>query len=402
MPTGIYPRPPIVADRLRWLGAPVDGFKTWLEQRGHRAVTIVEIIRLLSRWAEWTRDAGFGVYEIEGAFAASARVFRGGKTARAPQGAAKLYVAWLRAEGMLPPAHVCSLEETRTSLAAYSRWMREQRGVSESTLDLRRRILGDLVDALGDDPARYTAAAVRDFVLARAAPHGRGRAQTIASTTRSFLRYLVATGQCPPGLDHAVPGFANWQLATTPRFLPAPDLARVLDACDAEERLRDRAIVLLLVRLGLRASEVAHLSFPQIDWKGAMLTISGKARREERLPLPQEVGDAILAYVGQSRPRAVTTRVFLTEIAPIIPLSRVAIKCLVRRALDRAGVVGPHRGAHVLRHSAATAMLGSGASLAGVGAVLRHRSPSTTAHYAKVDFGLLAEIAQPWGGRLPC
>jgi integrase/recombinase XerD len=403
MPSGIYERPPIVADRLRWLGAPIDSFRTWLEQRGNRAITIVEIIRLLSRWAEWARDAGFGVNDIEDAFAASARVFRGGRTARAPHGAAKLYIAWLRDEGILPPAaRVPSIEETWPILAAYGGWMREQRGIAESTLALYQPILVDLLEALGDDPAGYTAAAVRAFVLKRAAPHGRGHAQTIAGTTRSFLRYLIATSQCRSGLDHAVPGFANWKLATTPRFLTAPDLARVLDACDGEERLRDRAIVILLSRLGLRASEVAHLNFPQIDWNGATLTVSGKARREERLPLPQDVGDAILAYVGRASPRATTTRVFLTEIAPVVPLSRIAVKCIVRRALDRAGVASPHRGAHVLRHSAATAMLGSGASLAGVGAVLRHRSPSMTAHYAKVDFGLLSEIAQPWGGRLPC
>jgi site-specific recombinase XerD len=130
----------------------------------------------------------------------------------------------------------------------------------------------------------------------------------------------------------------------------------------------------------------------------------GKVRREEWLPLPQEVGDAILAYIERARPRIATTRVFLTDIAPIRPLSRIAVKCIVRRALDRAGIESIHRGAHVLRHSAATAMLRSGASLAGVGvgAVLRHRSPSTTALYAKVDIGLLSEIAQPWGGRLPC
>jgi site-specific recombinase XerD len=133
-----------------------------------------------------------------------------------------------------------------------------------------------------------------------------------------------------------------------------------------------------------------------------MLTISGKARREERLPLTQEVGDALVAYIERSRPRLASTRVFLTEFAPVVPLSRDAVKCIVRRALNRAGVDSPHRGAHVLRHSAATAMLRQGVSLAGVGAVLRHRSPSMTALYAKVDIALLSEIAQPWGGRLPC
>lgn len=403
MPTGIYERPPIVADRLRWIEPRVDGFRPWLERRGYRAVTIVEIVRLLSIWSEWAHAAGFDLASIEAGLAASAAVFRGGRTARAPHGAAKLFIAWLRIEGVLvPEVRPPSLEETWPLLAAYSRWMREQRGLNESTIALRQPIIVDLLEMLGDDPATYTAAVVRGFVLVRAAPHGRGRAQAVASATRSFLRYLVATGQCPLGLDHAVPGFANWQLAATPRYLSGPDLARVLAACDGDERLRDRAIVLLLARLGLRASEAAHLRFAQIDWTRATLTISGKMRREERLPLPQEVGDALLAYIKQARPRAATERLFLTDIAPIVPLSRVAVKCLVRRALDRAGVEGPHRGAHVLRHTAATAMLAGGASLAGVGAVLRHRSPSMTAHYAKVDFGLLSEIVQPWGGRAPC
>jgi integrase len=403
MPTGIYERPPIVADRLRWLEPHVDGFRPWLERRGYRVVTIVEIVRLLSIWSKWAHAAGFDLASIEAGLAASAAVFRGGRTARAPHGAAKLFIAWLRVEGVLSPETRPPLpEEIRPLLAAYDRWQREQRGLNESTIALRQPIIVDLLEALGDDPASYTAEAVRCFVLERAAPHGRGRAQAVASATRSFLRYLVATGQCPLGLDHAVPGFANWQLAATPRFLSGPDLARVLAACDGNERLRDRAIVLLLAKLGLRASEAAHLRFAQIDWTRATLTISGKTRREERLPLPQEVGDAFLAYIKHARPRAATDRLFLTDIAPIVPLSRVAVKCLVRRALDRAGVEGPHRGAHVLRHTAATAMLAGGASLAGVGAVLRHRSPSMTAHYAKVDFGLLSEIAQPWGGRASC
>jgi integrase/recombinase XerD len=236
--------------------------------------------------------------------------------------------------------------------------MREQRGVADSTLDTYQSTLTDLLAMLGDDPAAYTAAAIRGFVLDRARPHGRGRAQCIAVATRAFLRYLVAQGRLPSGRDHAVPSFASWQLATTPRFLSDSDIARVVAACDGEDRLRDRAVILLLVRLGLRASEVAHLNFEQIDWASGWLTIAGKMRREEWLPLPQEVGDAILAYIERARPRVVTTRVFLTDVAPVVPLSRIAMKCVVRRALNRAGVESPCRGAHMLRHSAATAMPG--------------------------------------------
>lgn len=133
MPTGIYERPPIVADRLRWLEPHFDGFRPWLESRGYRAVTIVETVRLLSCWAEWTDAAGFDFSSIEAGFAASAAVFRGSKSARAPLGAAKLFIVWLRAEGVLPtetraPSH----EETWPVLAAYCQWMRQQRGLAES------------------------------------------------------------------------------------------------------------------------------------------------------------------------------------------------------------------------------------------------------------------------------
>jgi site-specific recombinase XerD len=155
-------------------------------------------------------------------------------------------------------------------------------------------------------------------------------------------------------------------------------------------------VLLLLARLGLRASEVAQLKFADIDWRNGAITVCGKGRRQESLPLPQEVGNAILLYLNQGRPLLRVPEVFTSCLAPIHPLTRAAVTHIVRSALRRAGIKAPVNGAHVLRHSAATTMLGQGVSLAGVGAILRHRSPMTTAHYAKVDFGLLSEIAQPW------
>ncbi|WP_407187696.1 tyrosine-type recombinase/integrase [Bradyrhizobium centrosematis] len=388
--------------RINWLQPHADGFKVWLAQRNYSPATIIEVVRVLALWGDWVRAAGFEIETLTAGFAASASVFRGSKTARAPQGAAALFITHLREMGVLPPERRPSLEETWPTLAAFRRWMREQRGIKDSTLDTYQVILVDLLVALGTAPSAYTAAAIRSFVLDRAKPHGRGRAQGITVATRAYLKYLVAIGQCPVGREHAVPSFASWQLATTPRFLGQGDLDRLLAACDGEDRLRDRAVILLLARLGLRASEVANLALDEIDWATGRISLAGKSRREERLPLTQEIGDAIIAYIERARPRIATTRVFLTSAAPIRPLSRFAVKCIVRRALDRAGVKSAHRGAHVLRHSAATAMLRNGATLAGVGAVLRHRSPSVTALYAKVDIGLLSEIAQPWGGRLPC
>jgi integrase/recombinase XerD len=388
--------------RITWLQPHVDGFRSWLAQRSYSPATTVEVIRLLALWGDWVCAAGYDIDTLAAGLSASASVFQGGKTARAPQGAAALFISYLREIDILPQERPFSLEETWPALASFRRWMKEQRGIKDSTLDTYQPILIDLLALLGTAPDAYTAAAIRDFVLDRAKPHGRGRAQGVTVATRAYLRYLVAIGQCPVGREHAVPRFASWQLATTPRFLGQADIERLLAACDGESRLRDRAILLLLVRLGLRASEVANLNFDDVDWKNSLITLVGKARREEQLPLTQEIGDAMLAYIERARPRIATARIFLTDTAPIRPISRITVKCIVRRALDRAKIKSVHRGAHVLRHSAATAMLLNGASLGGVGAVLRHRSPSVTALYAKVDISLLSEIAQPWCGRLPC
>lgn len=268
-------------------------------------------------------------------------------------------------------------------------------GVTETTLDVYQAILGELLASCGSDPRCYTAEVLRGFVLERARRHGLARAKTVVVAVRALLRFLGATGQCPAGMQHAIPGFASWQLATLPRFLVADDVERVIASCPAGPAgSRDKAVLLLLARLGFRAGEVAGLKFADIDWTQGLLTVSGKGRCQERLPLSQEVGNALLCYLRQSRPPIQTPEIFISVVAPLRPLTRAGVTCVVRAALRRAGIKAPINGAHVLRHSAATAMLRQGASLAGIGAVLRHRSLRTTAHYAKADFGLLAEIAQ--------
>jgi site-specific recombinase XerD len=239
-------------------------------------------------------------------------------------------------------------------------------------------------------------------MLGRAGAVSVARLKGIGVAVRAFLRFLIATGRCPPGRDHAMPPAAGWRLASIPRFLAEDDIARVIAACDGVRRLRDRAIVLLLARLGMRASEVARLGFDDIDWRQGSIRVHGKGRREELLPLSQEVGDALIAYIECARPAFATRALFLTGYAPLRPIDRSTIKCVVRRALERSGVDSQCKGAHLLRHSAATSMLRHGVSLSGVGAVLRHRSPAMTAHYAKVDMTSLATIAQPWPGSASC
>jgi site-specific recombinase XerD len=168
--------------------------------------------------------------------------------------------------------------------------------------------------------------------------------------------------------------------------------------------LRDRAVLLLLWRLGLRAGEVAALGFDDFDWTGGTVRVglSGKGRRETRLPLPQDVGDAVLAYLQRGRPAQADPHVFLNALRPWGPISRQSVASVVCRALHRVGLRMPSEGAHLLRHSLATHLLRQGQSLQAIAEILRHRSIETTAHYAKVDVTQLALIAQPWPEVTPC
>src|SRR4029434_2130316 len=276
--------------------------------------------------------------------------------------------------------------------------MQTHRGTTQATLNGYRLPLTALLNQLGDQPECFEAQALRAFVLEQARQGGIGRAKTIVTAVRMFLRFCIAIGHCRPGLEHALPTIAQWRLASLPKYLPAETVERVLATCDLATPIgvRDHAVLLLLARLGLRAGDVAALQWHDIAWQDSTFCVAGKNRRQTRLPLPQDVGEAILAYAADHRPRIPSPTVFLTTMAPLRPLSPKTVTTIAARALSRAHVESPSYGAHVLRHSAATHMLRQGVSLPSIGAVLRHASVETTAHYAKVDVGLLHEVARPW------
>lgn len=408
MPTGVYIRTNAVKARLRaGLAADhADDFSEWLRQRRYTDKTIAERTRLLACWTHWAGEAGYALDTIRAAHAASATLIKAGYRPRFRGDVnkdvvetGKLYIGYLEDRGLLPRLPSPPLPPLVTEFMA---WAREQHGLAETTLGTYTGAIIPFVAALGDDPSAYDAAAIRGYMLGRADAVSVARLNGIGVAIRAFLRFLIATNRCPSGRDRAMPRAARWRLASIPRALPEDDIARVIAACGGERRLRDLAIILLLVRLGMRASEVARLGFDDIDWRQGSLRLHGKGRREELLPLSQEVGDALIAYIERGRPALAVGEIFLTEYAPLRPINRTVIKCVVRRAIKRAGVESRCKGAHVLRHSAATSMLRHGVSLAGVGAVLRHRSPAMTAHYAKVDMTLLATIAQPWPGDVSC
>jgi integrase len=198
----------------------------------------------------------------------------------------------------------------------------------------------------------------------------------------------------------------QWRLSSLPRYLESEDVDRVIESCDRTRAkgVRDRAILLLLARLGLRAGDVVALRIDDIDWKQSTVRVRGKSHKEVRLPLPQDAGEALAEYLSNARPNSIHERVFLCTNAPIRPFSTSAVvSMIVRFAIERAGIPDPpSKGAHLLRHSAATAMLRSGASLDAVATVLRHESSDMTAHYAKVDLALLELVAQPWPEGASC
>ena len=313
------------------------------------------------------------------------------------------FVRYLRSLGVVPmPVPPVATPALVTGFCA---WMRRQRGSAETTLRQYRSVAIALLGHLGDDPARYEAGAVRAAVHEVTGGHGTATARVVAKVARGFLRYLAVAGRCRPGLDAAILPVANWRRASLPRYVAADAVQRIIDACDATrpEGARDRAILLLLARLGLRGGDIVGLELRDLDWAAARVRVVGKGRREARLPLPQEVGDAILAYLRARRAGVTCDRVFLRARAPWRPLATSScVSAIVKRAMGRAAVAAPTRGAHLLRHSAATAMLRDGISLPAIGVVLRHRSVETTAYYAKVDAALLQSVAQPWLGGRSC
>lgn len=288
----------------------------------------------------------------------------------------------------------------------FERDLRHERGVAEPSIRLYGYAVGRFLEQVfGLDDVRLdalTGADVVRFVQTEAArlKHAK-RAKVMTSALRSFLQYGRYRGDIVTDLHTGVPTVANWSMAGIPRTISASQVRNLLDACDRRNPVgrRDYAMLLLLARLGLRAGEVVELRLDDIDWDEGAIRIRGPAQRCDRLPLPADVGAALAEYLRDGRPDCSVRNVFVRSRAPRRALrGPSAVSCVVCRALRRAGIDSPFKGAHLLRHTLATQMLGRGASLAEIGQILRHRSPQTTTIYAKVDLDSLRALALPWPG----
>ena len=387
-----------------------EGFFEWLRQRGYSDKTIRRRLTSLAAWTDWLNKTGRARDDLQeglAAYVAAVRERPTGKYQFGPNNdaivAARLYLEFLRAAGLLEEPRMSYRSERHPLLSEFSTWMLEQRGVTESTLRAYLTILYDFIWKLGGDPDAYTTRAIRDFAMRRVGRRGKGSVDTNCTAVRAFLRFLGATGRARPGLEATLPAVASRANLKPPHHLTPEEIELLLASLPRESiGLRDRAILLLLARLGLRAGDVIHLRLYDIDLHEGTICVSGKGRRADVLPLPQDVGDGIVAYLRRGRPRGGISEVFLTSHAPFKALAQPSLSSLVRRTMERAGLDAPTRGCHLLRHSAATNMLQHGATLAGIGEVLRHRRPATTVIYAKADDRRLAAIAQPWPETPPC
>jgi site-specific recombinase XerD len=392
----------------------IDGFADSLERDGYAHASAVRYLRTAAHLGWFVHLEGGAWADVD---AGTLEAFRrhvprcrcprsnGGATGYHARFGAKLFHRHLVRLGVCKGPVIADAECAEPALvSAFRAWLRVHRGASDPTLRQYGRGATELIDELGADVASWNARSVRDFLLRRAAECGRPTTQKLITSLRAFLRYVSFTGESRDDLALAVPAVASWRLARLPRCLSEDELARVIAACDGTTRgrLRDRAIVLLLSRLGLRAGDVARLRLGDIDWRNGILRVTGKGRYEVGLPLPQDVGDALLAYLARRPAGGDSDHVFLRSRAPSTPFADGdGVSSVVRHALQRAGVKAPAKGAHLLRHTAATQMLRSGVPLDQIGLVLRHRSIDMSAYYAKVDVALLRGVAQPWPGAHP-
>jgi site-specific recombinase XerD len=289
--------------------------------------------------------------------------------------------------------------------AEFRLYLQQERALAATTQDCYLTFVSEfLTKRFGTGPvdlSRLCAADITGFVRRRAITIHSRRVQLMTTALRSFLGFARYRGDIDKDLAACVPAVANWKLSTIPRALPPDQVELVLASINRKTAMgrRDYAILLILARLGLRAGEIKMLTLEDLDWQEGLITVRGKAGRYSQLPLPVDVGAAIADYLREGRPTASSRCVFLRAKAPAGGFrGQCGIGSIVRHALARARIDAARTGAHQFRHALACQMLRQGASLSEIGELLRHRSPQTTAIYAKVDLASLATLALPWPG----
>ena len=381
------------------------GFGEELLERGYRPGTAAKQLQLMAHLSRWMAahniaPAALGRVEIE----RFVQERRASHVQLASAHALEALLGYLRSLCVVPAAGSRQAPTAAGELLdRYADYLVVRRGLKPSTvrdycnhvrvfLADRERVAGDL--ALG----ALDVAAINDFVLRESQRVSVSSMQAVVVAVRSVLRFLHVEGLIDRDLATAVPVVAKWRRASLVKAVDGSFVARLVESCDRRTSIgrRDFAILMLLSRLGLRVGEVAALRLEDLDWRAGEVTISGKGSRQQRLPLPVDVGEAIVDWLRHGRPDCRSRFVFTRARAPHDRLHPSTLNSVVSRACRRAGL--PQVAAHRLRHTAATEMLRAGSSLREVGQVLRHRGSDVTSIYAKVDRLALAALVQPWPG----
>jgi integrase/recombinase XerD len=398
-------------------GPYLPAFAESLQQEGYSKGCIRRHLRAADHFGAWLTKQRLTVAEltsatldryIEGRGRLYSASTPNGRLPHSAQGLHEL-LKFLRPQGVVAPILAPPLTSAGKWLAEFDAHLDRTLGCAPRSrsnyLLYARRFLEECFGPAEIEWQKLRADAVVDFVRREAAKLQPISCGQPVSAMRAFLRFLASTGVVPAGLTGAVPSVRTWRHSVLPRAVSAEGIERIIAASDPNSAygLRERAIALLLARLGLRACEVIALRLDDIDWgRGCLRIRAAKTHRERSLPLCQEVGDALVAYLRRARPASSHRELFLRWKAPFRPLRRsVSICTLIQKLLRRAGVSVHRPGAHVLRHSLATQMVARGGTFKAVADVLGHQSLATAEIYAKLDLGALSEVAMPWPGGNP-
>jgi integrase/recombinase XerD len=378
------------------------GYYTYLLGLGYSRSAAKKHRQLVVHLSEWLELHDVAVHDLTAAGTEEffgARRAHGTPNLRTPRSLDPLF-RYLRGCGILAePVATVPSDPVDSFLDRYRRYLLEERGVVAGTAHFYvyiarlfaagRRSDDDL------DWSALRAGEITSFATRTCAGRSLSSARQVVSALRSVLRFLAMEGLCELNLDEAVLSVAG-RASSLPRGIGTASVEKLVAACEGTSgiELRDRAIILLLCRLGLRGGEVIGLRLDDIDWRSAVLVVRGKGGRRDRLPLSEEVGGALAAYLAV-RPRVEDRAVFLRQSAPFWGLAETgSLRAVMARACGRAGIayVNPHR----LRHTVATSMLRQGISLDDIGQVLGHQATAITATYARVDLVTLRAVSRPW------
>lgn len=376
-------------------------FERLLTEQGYPQESIRRHLRLIADFSVWLKARKISLKQItpnSAQFYLRCRARYRERRAGNAQ-ALRRFIELLQHDGLIKKDTPVAQTPVERLVSDYSSYLHQERGLAVPTISKytgAARLFVEQQGATGKDLSGLSAQHVIRFIQSLS---GNTQAQRVATGLRSFLRYARYRGYTKLDLAQAVPWVASWSMTSIPKAI-APEYARrVLASCDRRRAVgrRDYAMLMLVARLGLRAGEVASLTLDDIDWHAGTLTIHGKGSQESPLPLLAPVGEAIAAYLTRSRPRCQSRRVFLRMHAPIRGFkTEKPVSTAVGRALARAGIDTPHRGAHQFRHALASHMLRHRSSFAEIGEILRHKSPDTTRIYAKVDLTSLRALTVPW------